>query len=204
MFHDNEQYTLRREIDGGGFTHYYIGYTDEQGFQESRVTRNVFAAYMRFGKDERNLRRWDERHKERLDLSEAEINARALRQPHSIEKILIDAEQRDALRQAIANLPEIQRRRFLMYHEDGMTLEEIAAIENRAFQVIARSITSGVKKLKTFLSQGGEKSRLSVEVDEGEQKPLSHLQLNNHPATTTGEFLGNITPSGFARNSLLK
>jgi len=154
MFHDNDQYTLRREIDGGGFTHYYISFTDEQGENhDTKVLRTVFAAYLRFGKDERNLRRWDERHKERLDLSEQELHARALRQPHSMEKLLIDAEEKEMLRQAITKLPEIQRRRLLMHYEDGMTFEEIAIVEKCRKQSVHESVRLAEKQIREKLQK---------------------------------------------------
>jgi len=153
MFHDNDQYTLHRKVDGGGFTHYYISYTDEQGeAHDTRVSREVFAAYLRFEKDERNLRRWNERHREQRDLSDAEISARALRQPHSIENVLIDTEQRKLLWQAIAGLPEIQRRRLLMYHVDGMTYEEIADSEDCTKRAVKFSVDIAEEKVKNFLS----------------------------------------------------
>jgi len=152
LFRDNEQYTLRKEIVEG-FTHYYIAYTDDQGeTHDEHVTRKEFAAFLRFGKDERGLRGWSERYIERLELSDAEINARALQRTPCMEKGLLDAEQREMQWQAIDDLPEIQRRRLLMYYADGMTLEEIGEVENRAFQVIARSIASAKKNLKLFLA----------------------------------------------------
>jgi len=160
MFHDNEQYTLRREIDGGGFTHYFIGYSGEQGFQESQVTRNVFVAYIRFGKKERNLRRWDERHKERQELSEVEINTRALQKPHSIEMLLVDAEQKNLLWQAISKLPEIQRRRLLMYHIDRMTYGEIADTEGCTKRAVKFSVDIAGEKIRNYFASLGYTFRL--------------------------------------------
>ena len=149
MFHDNSQYTLRREIDGGGFTHYYISYTDEQGeIHDTLVPRTVFAAYLRFEKDERNLRRWDERHRERSDLTEATLHKRALRLPRSMEVLLLEAERDELLRQAIASLPETQRRRLLMYHEEALTFEEIAKLEGRHWTSISESVRAAEEKVR--------------------------------------------------------
>ncbi|MCL2842243.1 MAG: sigma-70 family RNA polymerase sigma factor [Oscillospiraceae bacterium] len=153
MFRDNKQYTLHWK-NVGGFIHYYIAFTDEQGeTHDTHVTRNVFAAYMRFEKDERNLRRWDERHREHRVLSGAEINARALRQPHSIEKLIIDAEQREALEQAIAELPEIQRRRLLMHHEGGLSFVAIAEREGCSGRAVQYSVNLAEGKIRKNLKK---------------------------------------------------
>ena len=147
MFHDNDQYTLHKEIVGG-FTHYYIGYTDEQGiFQESQVTRNVFAAYLRFGKNERNLRRWDERHKEKSDLIETTLHKRAFCLPQSMENQVIDAERNERLWQTIAELPEIQQRRFILYHKYGLTYEQIAEQEGCTKRAVKFSVDLAKEKI---------------------------------------------------------
>ena len=151
MFHNNNQYTLRKEIVGG-FTHYYISFTDDQGeTHDTQVTRTVFAAYLRFEKDERNLRRWDERYREQFDLTETTLHRRALHSSGSVEDMVIAAEQDELLRQAIAELPEVQRRRFLMYYEEGMTYEEIAEREGCIFQAVAKSVKSAKSKIKILL-----------------------------------------------------
>ena len=152
MFHDNNQYTLRKEIVGG-FTHYYITFTDAHGeSHKEQVPRTVFATYLRFEKNERNLRRWDERYREQSDLTEATLHRRALHLPRSVDDMVIAAEQGEVLRRAIAELPEVQRRRFLMYHEDGLTYEEIAEREGCIFQAVAKSVKSAESKIKNLFS----------------------------------------------------
>ena len=46
----------------------------------------------------------------------------------------------DKLHQAIAQLPEKQRRRLVLYYFGEFTYEQIAAMEGCKFQVIAKSI----------------------------------------------------------------
>jgi DNA-directed RNA polymerase specialized sigma subunit len=53
---------------------------------------------------------------------------------------------------AIGKLTDVQRRRYLMYHSQGMTVREIAAEEGVAFQVVGRSILGATKKIKKFLA----------------------------------------------------
>ena len=149
MFHDSDQYVLRKEVDRGGFTHYYISFTDAHGeSHDTKVPRTVFAAYLRFEKDERNLRRWDERYREKSDLTEATLRRRALHLPRSVEDSVIAAEQDELLRQAIAELPEVQRRRLLLYHDEGLTFDEIALREGCKRQPVIRSVQRAEEKIR--------------------------------------------------------
>ena len=62
-------------------------------------------------------------------------------------------EQRAALaKQALDKLSDIQRRRYLLYRVDGLTLRQIADMEGVAFQVIDRSISAAEKKIKKILA----------------------------------------------------
>ena len=150
MFHDNNQYALRKEIVGG-FTHYYITFTNAHGeSHDTQVPRNVFATYLRFEKDERNLRRWDERHREQSDLTETTLHRRALHLPRNVEDMVVDAEHGELLRRAIAELPEVQKRRFLMYHDDGLTFEEIATLESCTKRAIKFSVDIAEEKVRKF------------------------------------------------------
>jgi DNA-directed RNA polymerase specialized sigma24 family protein len=56
-------------------------------------------------------------------------------------------------RRALDTLTEVQRRRYLMYHADGMTLRQIAEKEGSLFTKIQKSIGAAEKKIKKFLSQ---------------------------------------------------
>ena len=50
--------------------------------------------------------------------------------PKSVEELIFDAEQRELLRKAISALPEIQRRRFLLYHEYDFNYRQIGEMEH--------------------------------------------------------------------------
>ena len=53
------------------------------------------------------------------------MNWRAVRQPKSIEEIILEEERAELLQRIISNLPEMQRRRFLLHYEYEMTYKEI-------------------------------------------------------------------------------
>ncbi|MDR2525916.1 MAG: sigma-70 family RNA polymerase sigma factor [Oscillospiraceae bacterium] len=111
-------------------TRYFVSFKDGQGIRrEVEISPEVYEAFAQFVKTERNLRRWDERHREYSELTDETLNNRAKRSPKSLEETAIDNERSEVLRQAIAELPEIQRRRFVLYFEYGMTCAAIGRME---------------------------------------------------------------------------
>ena len=67
----------------------------------------------------------DWRHQEASDLWDETLYKRAFRVPKSVEELIFDAEQQELLNKAIAALPEIQRRRFLLYHKYDFNYRQI-------------------------------------------------------------------------------
>ena len=129
MFDNTNPYALRTEI-AGGITHYYVSFKDGQSTpRETEVSRPVYLEFLRFVRIERNLRRWDERHVEQSDLTDETLFERSSQQPKGLEETVFDSLRNDYLRQAVQSLPEIQRRRFVLYHEFGLTFEQIAKME---------------------------------------------------------------------------
>jgi RNA polymerase sigma-70 factor (ECF subfamily) len=154
MFDNKNPYTLNTEIVEG-ITHYYISFTDEENiYRKIEVSRPVYLEFLRFVKTERNLRRWDERHTEQSELTDETLYKRALHPPKSVEDTTFDSLRNEQLRLAIQELPEIQRRRFLLYHEFGLTYEQIAEMEGCTEMPVKRSIDRAkekiIEKIKNF------------------------------------------------------
>jgi len=148
MFDNTNPYTLRTEITEG-IARYFVSFTDGQGtHRETEVLRPVYLEFCRFIKQERNLRRWDERHTEYSELTEETLARRALNPPRGIEEAVFDSERDERLCQTIAKLPELQRRRFILRHEFGLTYEQIADMEGCKRQPIARSIERAEAKIR--------------------------------------------------------
>ena len=155
MFDNTNHYTLRSEISEGVF-HYYVAFEDGQGVHyETEVTLAVYAEFQCFVKQERNLRRSDERHIEQLGVSEGLLYQRALYPPKSVEELVFDHLLSDELRTAIQKLEKIQRRRFVLHHEFGLTFEQIAEMEGCSKMAVKHSLdkakTSITKKIKKYL-----------------------------------------------------
>lgn len=153
MFDNTNSYTLRMEIIEG-ITHYYISFADGQAIpRETKVSRPVYMEFLRFTKHERNLRRWDERHTEQSELTDETLYNRALYPPKSVEETVFDSQWNKRLRKAITELPEVQRRRFILYHEFGLTYEQIAEMEGCTKMPVKRSIDRATEKIRDFLKK---------------------------------------------------
>ena len=59
--------------------------------------------------------------------------------------------QRDLAKQAMGTLTEVQRRRYLLYHVNGLTMREIADIEGTKHQSVVECLQAAEKKIKYFL-----------------------------------------------------
>ena len=148
MFKCDNPYLLRTEIVGG-ITKYYIAFTDGQGApRETEVSRPVYLEFCRFIKVERNLLRADERHHEFSELNEATLYQRTISPGRSIEEIAFDSLRNKYLWQAIQALQEIQRRRFILHHEFGLTYEKIAKMEGCTRQSATRSVKREEAKIR--------------------------------------------------------
>ena len=155
MFDNTNHYTLRAEIVGG-ITRYYVSFTDGQAIQrETEVSRPVYLEFLRFIRIERNLRRWDERHTEQSELTDEALFMRALNPQKSVEETVFDSLRNDHLRQAVQSLSEIQRRRFVLYHEFGLTYAQIAEMEGCAFQAVAKAVKVAEITIKKYFGNQG-------------------------------------------------
>ena len=148
MIKNTDKYTLRTEISIG-ITHYYVSFRDGEGIiHETEVSRPVYLEIRQFGQQERNLRRSDERYKEQSNLTDAKLNERALHTAESVEKIVQDNLKSSYLQQIISELPETQRRRLELYHEFGLTFQQIADMEGCSKASVFRSINKAEAKIR--------------------------------------------------------
>ncbi len=147
-------YTLRTEVRVEGETAYFISFTDGQGeFYDLEVSEEFYVEFRQLERKNRNLQQSDWRHQEASELWDRTLYKRAFRVPKSVEELIFDAEQRDILRKAIAALPEIQRRRFLLYHEYDFTYSEIGKMEHCRAQSIRQSVLRAREKVKAEIEK---------------------------------------------------
>ena len=155
MFDNVNPYTLRIDVTAG-IPRYYVSFKDGQSvMREVEVSRPVYLEFCRFKKQERNMRRWDERYTTQFLLSEETLHNTAFTTPKSVEDGVIENERNELLRQAIAELPEIQRRRFILYHEFGLTYEQIAEMEGCSHPAVIKTVKAAKEKILKILSEQG-------------------------------------------------
>ena len=93
-----------------------------------------------------------DKHYERTEQTEASLNKRAVKPQESVEEIVSQRMETDRLHQAIAQLPEKQRRRLVLYYFGEFTYEQIAEMEGCKYQTVQDSIYAALKNLKKFLA----------------------------------------------------
>jgi RNA polymerase sigma-70 factor (ECF subfamily) len=155
MFDNANHYTLRTEV-AEGITRCYVSFVDGEAIHhEIEVSRSIYLEFLRFVKVERNLRRWDERHTEQSDLTDETLHSRALNPQKSVEDAVIDGLCNEQLQRAVESLPEIQRRRFVLYHEYGLTYEQIADMEGCTFQAVGKAVKAAETAIKNIFEKQG-------------------------------------------------
>lgn len=153
MAYRRKAYTLKEEITENG-TRYFIGFKDGQGdYHELEVLPVFYAEFRRLELNNRKLENWDWRHREFNEVWEETLNKRARKLPKSVEELIIEAERSELLQQAIANLPEIQWRRFLLHYEYDYKLCEIGRMEHCAASSVGKSVSLAREKVKTQMKE---------------------------------------------------
>lgn len=104
-------------------------------------------------RENRNLLQSDERHKEFFELSDEALNRRVRVTPKGVDELIIEQERSELLHRTIAALPEIQRRRFLLYYEYDFNYYEIAAMEHCTASSVGKSITRAKEKIKVQMKK---------------------------------------------------
>lgn len=66
---------------------------------------------------------------------------------------MIEAERSEILQQEIVNLPEIQRRRFLLHYEYGYSYRMIGRIEGCSARAAQQSAALAKEKIKTQMKK---------------------------------------------------
>ena len=102
--------------------HYYIEFLDGQKInQRFEIGKELYEAFDEFElRDISYLHKWD-KYIEHFEVWESTLNARAFQEPESVEEIVFQNLLKEKLHRAIERLPEVQRRRLILYFFDGMT-----------------------------------------------------------------------------------
>lgn len=147
-------YMLREESCADGVMKYFISFKDGTGaFQNLNISEELYFAFRELERKNRNLQQSDQRHKEFNEVYDETLNRRARYTPKSVEEIIVETERSELLYKAIDSLPEIQKRRFLLYYEYDYNYYKIAAMENCTPQAVRRSVIIAREKIKAQMKQ---------------------------------------------------
>ncbi len=137
-------YTLTEKEDK-----HFLSFWDGQGvLQEFQIKRELFEALNRFELDDfSTLNEWD-RHYEHSELTEASLYDRAAMLPESVEEAVFRNLRYETLHRAIKKLPEVQKRRLILYYFMRLTYAQIAEKEGCTFQAVGKSISTAEKILE--------------------------------------------------------
>lgn len=154
MFCNTNLYNLQIYADEDT-KRYYAIFIDEDGkkIQVEISTAVAKALFQTFVREERNLRRSDERNLEYFELTEQNLYQKALHKPESLEDTAFKNLQKEKLWRAIDMLTKVQRRRLVLYYFKGFTYEQIAKIEGCSFRAIKYSIDCAKENLKKYLQK---------------------------------------------------
>ncbi len=112
------------------------------------IEKLLYEAFSQFELDDLSFFNEADRHYERSEQSEASLNRRAARHSETVEDAVFHRLECEALHSAINELPEIQRRRLILYYFGELTYEQIAEMEGCTKRAVKFSVDGAIKKIK--------------------------------------------------------
>lgn len=130
---------------------YFISFSDGQGvYHREQVDEKLYTVFDQYELEDISHLNVVSRHYEHSDLTEGSLNRRATAAPEPLEDQVYRKLLYQKLRKAILTLPEIQRRRLLLYYFDGYTFEQISEMEGCTKRAVKFSVDIALRKLKDF------------------------------------------------------
>lgn len=131
---------------------YYLSFKDVYGvLQTIEIDKVLYGLFNRFELEDISYLNKVSRHIEHCELTEATLNDRAFHKSETVEDAVSRNMEYELLHRAIAKLPEIQRRRLLLYFFGELTYEQIAELEGCTKRAVKFSVDIAIEKLKKDL-----------------------------------------------------
>lgn len=131
--------------------YYFIEYRDNSNICIRELTLKEFKKFNSFQSQNIKNKNIYNRYIEHLEQTEFDLYKKMLYQPVKIEDLVFKKLLLDQIYNAMSQLNEIQRRRFIMYYIDEMTYEQIAKIEGCTKRAIKFSVDAARKNLQKML-----------------------------------------------------
>ena len=112
------------------------------------MSEQLFLEFRQMERRNRNLQQWNQRHREFNEVWDETLYRHALRVPKTLDERMIEKERNELFYKAVARLPEIQRRRFLLYYEYDFNFYQIAEMEHCTASAIQKSVSVAREKVK--------------------------------------------------------
>ena len=129
----------------------FISFSDGRGvYHKEQVDEKLYAVFDKYELEDISHLNVVSRHYEHSDLTEGTLNQRSAAAPEPLEDQVYRKLLYQKLHKAILTLPEIQRRRLLLYYFDGYTFEQIAEMEGCTKRAVKFSVDIALNKLKEF------------------------------------------------------
>ena len=146
-----DPYTISTTEDG----RHWLTFLDGQGDRHHvEISAAVYALFDSFELDDLSFLNEQERHLDWTELNEELLSRRSAQEPapveDAVEESALQSMEYAQLHRAISELPEIQRRRLILYYFQGMTYEQIAGMEGCTKRAVKFSVDIAVEKLKKF------------------------------------------------------
>jgi RNA polymerase sigma-70 factor (ECF subfamily) len=140
---------ILEKTEGGNKEQYYVSFIDGNAvLHRIEINFDIYSILFELNKNDRNLTRSDERNLEHSELTDETLSRRIFEKQKGIEEIILEKEMKKLFWQTIGELPEVQRKRLLLYYDYGFSLKEIAKMENCSIRAVKYSIDIAKKKLK--------------------------------------------------------
>ena len=130
---------------------YYISFEDSAK-QECRIEieKEIFDIYMQSKKTYIKIKNETSRHLEHMKMTENDIYKRAFDYDESLEEKIFRIINREEIHRAVQSLPDMLRRRILLYYQYNFSLSQIAKIEKCSKVAVKYSLDTALKKIKKF------------------------------------------------------
>lgn len=128
---------------------YYLSFKDGQGMLQTLETDKVlYDLFNRFELEDISYLNKVSRHIEHSELTEATLNDRAFYKQVNLEEVVSRNMECELLHRAISKLPELQKRRLILYFFGDMTYGQIAKVEGCTKRAVKFSVDIAIEKLK--------------------------------------------------------
>ena len=147
-----DKYNPYRIYEKDGRT--FITFEDGQAvYHKFEISKELYEAFNAFELEDVKYLNVLSRHIEHSEVWENTLNMRALKQPESVEEIVLRKFQNEQLHRAISKLPKKQKRRLILHYFNQLTYVEIAERERCSVRAVEYSVRGAIINLKKFFEK---------------------------------------------------